>query len=187
MYSLVATHAPHYLMGAPTTLSTADSGTTYTFSGSIQPLAVELYDGPNGPLLRPCTYWDRAGDYVWEGSRIRFPGGQTRTFGNSLYGRYITPPTTISASVEPTLEPDEARIFIVYKALIMWASGRGMRDPAPFERMFTKGWYGDPQSGDPGFLTRLKTQNPFAGMAAYSGDDPGGLSTIHQVSRYTGI
>lgn len=187
LFNLFAVHCPHYLFGAPTAMSTSDSGATYTFSGSIQPLAVEIYDGTNGPLLRPAAYWDAAGDYVWEGNRIRITKGGTRTFGNGLYARYITPPSVIDGSTAPTLEPDEARILIVYKALIAWASGRGMRDPAPFERMFNQAWYGNPQTGETGWLTRLKTSNPFGGLAAFTSDDPGGLSNISQISRYSAL
>lgn len=187
---ILMVHAPHAMMTAPALMTTADSGATYTFAGGITPLgAVQIYDALNGRLLRPCTNWDSSGDYVWEGSKIRIPKGGTRTFASGPYARYVTAPTVLDGSTAPTLTPDNARILIVYKALEMWASGRGQRDPAPFEKMFAKAAWGDPKvPGDIGIIGALKVNNDFLGATAYQGSESlVSFETLSTVNGYTAI
>ena len=165
-----AAHFPYYYWSAPTVMSTADSGATYTFSGSITPLRVEIYDAPNGVLLKPCTYWDASGDYVWESSKIRWPQNRTRTFtAGGPYARTITAPTVIDGSTAPTLLPDFARVLLVYRAVAEWANRGGLRDPRPFYEMEDRAWY-NPANGT-GILVQLKQQNPFQGAAAWGSAD----------------
>lgn len=166
----IAAQAPWVLMGAPTLLVSTDSGTTYPFidasSNSIAPLAVEIYDALAGRLLKNGAFWDSSADYVWEGTKIRFPRGVTKTFSGGPYARYILPPTAISASIAPTLKPDHARLLIVYRAAALWASRGGMRDPTPYYAAEKLYWLGDFGTGDVGLLGALKNQNPFLGGAA---------------------
>ena len=183
---MIAVHCPHAMMTAPTQMSTSDSGLTYTFSGSVVPLAVEIYESATGRLLRPCAHFDAAGDYVWEGSKIRFPKGATRTFASGPYARYVTPPTVLSAATAPTLTPDYARILIVWKALELWSLRGGFRDPTPFEKRFQKAAWGDPATpGDIGVIGALKTANVFGGSAAYAGETVGdSFATLNTVDGY---
>lgn len=171
-----AVHMPWVMMGAPTLLTSTDSGETYPFpddadSVPIVPLAVELYDTKTGRLLRPGTYHDSGADYVWEGDKIRFPKGKTKTYSDGPYARFVTPPGLVSAAVEPTLKPKRARQLIVYRAVVMWASQGGFRDPQPYRDLETEAWYGDPLSGKVGLLGEIKLQNPFQGVEAIVATD----------------
>lgn len=184
----IANHTPGILGWSSATLTSADSGATYTFPSSITPLAVELYESSTGRLLVPAWYPDSAGDYVWEGDRIRIPVGGTRTWsGGGPFARYVTPPTVIDGSTAPTLKPDFARVLIVFQGLVYFANRGGMRDPRPYQAMYDRAWYGDPARGDGGLLLWLKQQNAFYGAAAFpSSRTIQGLDYIHQVSYGTG-
>ena len=183
---IIATHCPWYLFAAPAVMSTADSGATYTFASSVTPLRVEIYDALNGVLLKPCTYWDPAGDYVWEGSRIRWPQNRTRTFAaGGPYARIIAPPAAIDGSTASTILPDFARILLVYRAVAEWANRGGLRDPAPFKQMEKDAWY-SPSDGT-GILVQLKSQNPFQGAAAFGSSEIAVTSNLATVQGYQPI
>jgi hypothetical protein len=169
-------HCPWTNMTAPTLLTSGDSGYTYPFENDadsvpIVPLAVELYESATGRLLRPGTYHDSGADYVWEGDRIRIPKGGTKTWTDGPYARYVKPPNNITASVEPVLKPKRARKLVVYRAVILWASSGGFRDPQPFRDLEDEAWYGDPMKGKLGLLGELKLQNPFQGVEAIQASD----------------
>jgi len=157
---IIATHAPGALMEAPATLSTADGGVTYTFPNSDFPLGyAEIRDGRAGSVLTPGSDFNEWADYVLEGSRIRMVGGRARTFGNGLYCRYVKLPAAISASSEPTLQPEPMRELIVYAGAEEWAMTGGLRDPAPYASLLQKKLSGDPMiPGDTGWLGSLKTR-----------------------------
>lgn len=163
-YGIFAVHCPWVLLSAPAAMSTADSGVTYTFTGSARPLYVEIFDSATGRLLIPTAYWDAAGDYVWEGDNIRMARGRSRSF--TPYARIIAPPTVIDGSTQPTLVPDYARILLVYRAVAQWALRGGLRDPKPFEEMEYKKAWGDMQTGEVGIIPSLKSANPFLGQTA---------------------
>lgn len=152
---------------APTAMSTADSGKTYTFSGSVRPYLVEIYTADGGDLMLPGAYDDPEADYVWEGDAIRMTRGRTRTFANGPVARWVAPPGAIDGSTAPTLLPDFARVLLVYRACILWASRGGMRDPTVYRALEAQAWYGDPNRGEHGILGMLKMANPMAGAAAY--------------------
>lgn len=173
VYGMFAVHFPEILYEAPTLLTTADGGATYTFASAIFPFGnVEIRSSRNGSLLIPGTDWDGNADYVWEGDRIRIPNGRTRTFTDGPYARYIKMPADISGSQEPVLEPAFARKLIMYYALYLWAErGGGVNqvDPNRFLGMFQSAWAGDPRlNGDVGILGMLARQGYGSGMAAIS-------------------
>jgi hypothetical protein len=177
-------------MTAPTALSTADSGETYTFGNDadsvpLVPLAVVVYASKDGRILRPGTYWDLQADYVWEGDRIRFARGRTKEFSDGPYARFITPPGEISASIQPTLKPKRARALLVYRAVALWASRGGTRDPQRYFDLEERAWVGRPEIGDYGLLGQLKTQNPFQGMEAFGAQSLGILEGVDDGSNYT--
>lgn len=164
----MAIHAPHELITAPTAMSTADSGLTYTFSGSIRPLYVLVYTSATGDFMRPGSWDDPGADYVWEGSRIRMTRGATRAFPSTVpYSRHIAPATVMDGSTAPTLKPDDARILCVYYAVAEWARRGGKRDASPFERKMQELAWGVPGSGDVGIVGTCKLENPFKGMEAF--------------------
>ena len=165
-YNVFAAQAPWVLMGAPQTLTTADSGATYTFPSSVTPLAVEVYDSQYD-LMKNGAFWDRSADYVWEGNKIRFPRAVSKP--STYYARYVSPPGAIDAvPTEPTLVPSHTRLLLVYRATALWATRGGMRDPTPFYEAERRFWLGDMSIGDVGVLGALKMQNPFLGSAAYT-------------------
>lgn len=182
-YSVYAAQAPYVLMGAPTALSTADSGATYTFGSSVTPLAVEVYDA-NYRLMRPGAFWDASADYVWEGVRIRFPKSATRP--GTYRARWIAPPAIIDASTDPTLVPEHTRILLVYHAVALWANRGGMRDPSPFWDAERRAWMGNPEIGDLGVLGALKAQNFWMGGAAFAGGG-GIMDGVSTGQGYVGI
>lgn len=188
-YRVFATHCPYVLMTAPTLLTSADSGVTYAMPSSVVPLAVELYDRLNGRLLRAGAYWDVGADYVWEGTKIRFPGNKAKTFTSGPYLRYVAPPTTIDGSTAPTLQPDNARTLLVAHAVGLWAERGGMRDPSVFWTRERKMAWGDPEvPGDVGIVGALKLQNPWLGtMATGNQSTLTGLDVLDTGSGYVAI
>lgn len=164
---------------APFKLATADGGLTYTFGNdadgnAIAPIGTfELRESRTGPVMLPCADWDTQGDYLFEGTLIRFPSAKQRTFADGPYCRGIVPPTQISASVQPVLRPAFARILIVYRALQLWCARGGLRDPSPFKQLEDQAWYGDPMKGNYGILGMFQKQAMLQGAAAqgaYEGD-----------------
>lgn len=187
--NVLSAQVPWVLMGPPTNLSTADGGVTYTFPGGIQPLAVEVYDA-TGParLLRPGAYFDSSADYVWEGSVIRFPQNLGNVAGFNMVARWVSPPGTLNASTQPTLQPPHARQLLIYRAVAQWASQGGMRDAKPYYELEQKYWLGNPVLGDPGLLGALKLQNSWMGATAIIGESTGGiLDGVDTGSGYRGI
>ena len=180
-----AAQAPWVLMVPPTLLTSTDGGITYPFPGCVMPLAVELYDAlDTGRILKPSSYFDPNGDYVWEGDHIRFPQGQAQSFANGPYARYVNPPDLLDASHQPSLVPPHARLLLVYRAVGEWAERGGFRDPAPYYRLEQKFWYGDPERGDVGMLGALKSQNPFYGATAYQESVGGPLDGVSTGAGY---
>ncbi len=136
-YRDLFTRVPELQYGAPTLMSTsADSGKTYAFGTDAEGDAIrpagyaEIYaklgDVPDSPLAPGV-------DFILEGTKIRMPANQTRTFtsGAPYYRMVLRPDTVISASVQPALVPKSARILLVWGALEMWAMRPGSgADPA---------------------------------------------------------
>lgn len=172
VYTLIATHCPDALYGAPVLMTSADSGATYTFgtdSGlptnytNIFPLGqVEIRSGRAGTVLLPGTDWDDDSDhYVPEGEKIRWPNGKTRTFSDGPYARFIQPPGVIDASTGvPTLEPVFARVLIVDDGVTR-AAARLHMDTSEYEAAFQQDWSE--------VLHALKAQYFGHGLVAHSG------------------
>jgi len=176
-------HFPWVLYGPPTLMTSADGGLTYTFAGGITPMKVEIYRTRTGDLLWPGAYWDSSKDIVWEGNRIRFARGASRTFGDGPYARYVIPPGEINATTAPTLAPDWTRLLLVYHAVKLWAERGGMRDPQPFARLENEFWY-DPETAG-GVLITIKTQHPYSGLGAIpNAPIAGSLAYIAQAGSY---
>ena len=153
---VVAQHAPDLLAAAPVTLSTADSGLTYTFA--TEPLfVIEITTGQGGRALRNGAYNDPQAEFVWEGtSKIRMARASARTFTSGLYARQISQPTDITAGIQPVI-PTMFRPLLVPRAVYYYAVRGGYRDPQPYMVMEQKLWSGDPTvAGDTGLLGLVK-------------------------------
>lgn len=161
----VAARWPRALMEAPTLLTTADNGVTYTVDAldadgdPVHPFGhAEVYGRLGGRELYGSTYAGREGDVVFEGGKIRFPGIRGRTFTAGPYIRYVKPCPVIDANTEPVLQPKDARILIVYRALVLAQSRGGLRTTDWAEELYEKAWGGNPKTGEVGFMGRYATQ-----------------------------
>jgi hypothetical protein len=114
----IAIRYPDCLYQAPTAMSTADSGATFTFGTdgngyAVMPYGhVGIYSSLNSI---PDNPWVPGIDYLDEGTLIRMPNG--RTYSGTLYWRGIATPADIAAGTQPSLRPAPARVLIVYKAV----------------------------------------------------------------------
>ena len=187
--NMFAVHCPHVLMSAPVLLTSADGGFTYTFPSSTYPLHIELYDSnsPGGRPLREGAYWDTSADFANEGVQIRIPMGDTQTWSGGPYLRYIAAPSTLDGSTAPTLQPPYARILLVYRAVALWASRGGFRDPTPFYALEQSVWLGNPAKGDVGLMGALKMQNPLWGSTAIQQSPAGILEGVDQGLGYSKV
>ena len=141
--TLLAFHCPESNYGAPTLLTTADSGTSYTFGtdadgANINPIGhIELRESKTGAMIPPASEWDISTlAFIYNGSdTIRWPGQKARTFADGPYARFVTPPALLNASTAPTLKPLYARELIVYDGAERAAIRMGT-DPTAFGQMF---------------------------------------------------
>lgn len=140
---LLAMHAPESNYGAPTLLTSADSGATYTFGAdaatgeNISPIGhIELRESKTGAMIPPASEWDNTAlAYLFESDKIRWPGQKTRTFSDGPYARFVTMPGLLNATNAPTLKPIFARELLVYDACERAAVRCGV-DPTPYGQMF---------------------------------------------------
>jgi hypothetical protein len=140
---LFAAHCPEAMYGAPTLMTTSDSGATYIFGadsatgGNISPIGhVEIRESPTGAMIPPGSEWDTGTQtYLFESDKIRWPGQKSRTFADGPYARFITMPGLLNGSVAPTLKPIFARELLVYDAAERAAVRIGV-DPTPYGAMF---------------------------------------------------
>lgn len=168
-------HVPAFNYGAPVQMTTGDSGVTYYINNAGVPYEftghIEVRNGTTGPLLVCGSEFDDDVDYCIEGYKIRMPGSRARTFPNGLWARYIPIPGTIDGSIAPVLKPSHARILLVYRACILYASRGGFYDPAPYIKLENNAAFGDRNViGDVGIIGAMKsTHFNTAGMAGGAG------------------
>lgn len=151
--------------------TTGDGGLTYTVPGMTQtPLWVILRDGRDGPVMQFGEDYQDA-DFTAEGAVFRAPNNRPRAFTNGLWARYVKAPSSLSASVQPTLQPDYARELLPYQAAITWCSEGGLRDPGPFIQLLQFRATGNPVlPGDIGLVGQIKTAYPFYGSSNTNDD-----------------
>lgn len=156
----MAAHVPWENYGEPELMTTTDSGLTYTVAN--EPLGhLEVYPAKGNEPLLPGAYWDYSSDFTVEngGKTIRWVGNRARTSwtDGAPYARYVAPTSTIDASTPPTLKPTRARILIVYRALALWASRGGFRDPSYYRSLEQIAMWGDPNNpGSVGLIPGMK-------------------------------
>jgi hypothetical protein len=118
----IASVSPNQLYAAPTAMTTADGGYTFTFGTdgngyALFPLGrTQIYPSLNAV---PDYPWRPGVDYLDEGTTIRMPNNVAWT--GTLYWRGITPPAAITASVQSVIQPPSARILVVIKAVESFA------------------------------------------------------------------
>ncbi len=117
----VAGVMPKPLLGAPTLMTSADGGYTFTFGTdgngyALFPIATKIYPSLNAI---PDYPWKPGIDYLDEGVQIRMPNNIA--WSGSLYWRGITLPQQISASVQPVIQPPPSRTLIVTKGVQLFA------------------------------------------------------------------
>lgn len=135
VYTDISPICPQAFVQPPVKLTTTDGGVTYTFPGSAYPIAhTEVYAMESGGRpLYATSYGTWHGDFVIEGATIRTPGNRVRTYSSGPYARYTALPSRISATVQPTLQPDQARELILFRALADAADvSAGMMDNSPW-------------------------------------------------------
>lgn len=169
--TLFAFHCPEAMYGAPTLLSTADSGASYTFGtdadgANICPIGhIELRESKTGAMIPPGSEWDTSTQtFLFNADRIRWPGQKTRTFSDGPYARFVTPPNVLNGSSAPTLKPLFARELLVYDACERAAVRCGV-DPTPYGAMFDARW--------PEILAAVQSQ--FSGAGRTAVEESGGL------------
>lgn len=131
------------LYGAPSLMSTADSGATYTFGASpidatkkLLPLGwVQISPRLNDFTGDYFTGWQEGVDYLGESDRIRIPAN--RRYAGTLYARFVPTPPPITAAVDPILRPPEIGELTVIKAVELFAE-QGDVSPKLAERMERK-------------------------------------------------
>jgi hypothetical protein len=154
----LAAHVPKSQWGTPVQMTTTDGGVTFVVVVGMETVTeflgpIELRTSNRGPVITPD-------EYILDGATVRWPFGSARTFGAGPYIRYATPAVEIDAETDPTLMPERARMLLVFGALKRWATvGGGMRDPALFEAMETREWFGD-GGATPGLLDSLLAVYP---------------------------
>lgn len=141
---------PEAMLSAPTLLTTADSGLTYTFgtdSGlptNYTNISAEGYivllASKTGPEIPPGQDTDNSTDFfIFEDGKIRFPGQRARTFSDGPYARFITPTGVMDGSTAPTLKPVHLRRVLPYGACSLIATRMG-EDPTPWEVQYENAW-----------------------------------------------
>ena len=159
------------MYGAPTLLTTANSGLTYTFgtdtdSANINPIGhIELRESPTGAMIPPGSEWDNSTQsFLFQANLIRWPGQRSRTFSDGPYARFVTPPNVLSATAAPTLRPLYARELLVYDAAER-AAVRVGADPTSYGAMFDSRW--------PEILATMQTQYSGSGLTAVADSGQG--------------
>lgn len=139
---LIATYIPDAMITAPTAMTTADSGKTYTFGADV--------DTANYfPLGFFCVYATRSDipdfplepgvDFVVEGTKIRMPNNATRTFSDGgPWAQTVNAANAITSSTEPTI-PVICRLGLVEKTAAKAAVRLGL-DPSEFDAAFNERW-----------------------------------------------
>lgn len=130
-------------MQTPTTLTASADRKTFTFgtdpadtARNIVPMGwVQIAPYQNAFSGDYFVGWVEGRDFISEGDRIRIPSN--RSWGSTLWGRWVTTPANISASVGPSILPIDVAELTVIQAVLDWAQ-EGDQAPDVAARMDTK-------------------------------------------------
>lgn len=134
----IAAVSPKQLYGAPTAMTSADGGYTWTFG--VDGNGYQNFPLGNAQIFPslaavPDYPWRPGVDYLDEGTQIRTPNNVP--WSGTLYWYGITAPQQISASVQPVIQPPQARVLIVIKAVEIFAE-EYLRNAALADQMAVK-------------------------------------------------
>jgi hypothetical protein len=126
---LCAIFIPDALVTAPTALTTADGGFTYTFGTDVDSAAIFALghfsifatrnDIPDNPLIPGI-------DFTIEGTKIRIPNNQARSFADGgPYAQTVNPSNVMTSSTQPTI-PKILRLVLVARVAARGASRLGL-------------------------------------------------------------
>lgn len=139
---LIATYIPDAMVSAPTELVSSDSGKTYEFPDDADANAVfalghfKLYENRESIPDYPLT---PGVDYVIEGTKIRIPYNDTRTFTDGgPWLQSVAPGNVVNASTQPTC-PVITRLAMIEDTCRRLAPRVG-RDPQEFADNFDREW-----------------------------------------------
>ena len=186
----IAAVRPEVLYGPPQQIFSSDGGFSYNFGvdadgNPIYPIGhVEIRQSTFGREWIAGADYDNTSDFIISGATIRFPGGKAKTYTDGPIARFVTPGGTVNSTTQPTVNPPHARMLIVARALVSWATRGGFRDPTPFVNMENNIWFGDPNSGSMGILAELKTQYMTQGAEALSATQGRWWSSLNTGAGY---
>lgn len=130
------------LYSAPTLMTSADGGYTYTFGVDgngypLFPLAAQIF--PNLTAV-PDYPWVPGIDYLDEGTLIRLPNHTT--YAGPLYYRGISTPQQMTSGVQPVIQPPQFRSLIAIRAVWNFAESAVRNDAlaALMERRWNRDW-----------------------------------------------
>lgn len=130
---------PEVLYNAPTLLTSADGGYTYTFgtdggSNAIAPIGhVRVY--PNRESI-PFAPLMSGREYVFEGTRIRMTEYTPQTYASGPYAQWIAPTLVIDGSTNAFTLPVQLRMLAIHDACRRYADSGGVQDATPYERAY---------------------------------------------------
>lgn len=135
VFLYIMSTCPKILYGPPTAMTSDDGGSVWTFGTDdngypVFPLGnASLYTSldavPNYPLVP-------GQDYLDEGTQIRMPNNVP--WSGTLYWYGAKAPAAITGSVQPTLQPPQARTLIVIQAVMDFAR-EWLRNPGLIDEM----------------------------------------------------
>lgn len=139
---LCATFIPDALLTAPTALTSADGGYTYTFGtdtdsanifalGHFQVFSVRA-DIPDNPLVPGI-------DFTVEGTKIRMPNNVPRSFGDGGPWAQTVNPSNVMASGTPPTIPKILRLCLVARVASRGAKRLGL-DPSDHDSDANDAW-----------------------------------------------
>lgn len=180
----IASIMPQILYTAPTLMTSADGGFTYTFGTDGDGYALfpmgraQIYPSLSAV---PDYPWRPGVDYLDEGTTIRIPNNIA--FAGPLYWRGITLPQAISASVQPVIQPPPARTLIVTKAVQLFAE-QYLRNAALADQMQIR-W--DRQFPKQMTMIRKHFSGARPTLAVTAGSGYGGGGPGYSVGGYLGL
>lgn len=130
---------PEVLYNAPTLLTSADGGITYTFgtdagSNAIAPIGhVRVFPSkachPFAPLVSGV-------EYVFEGTKIRMVENTPVTWADGPYAQWIAPTLQIDGASNTFTLPVQLRMMAIYDAARRYAESGAVQDASPYERLY---------------------------------------------------
>lgn len=132
----IASISPRTLYGDPVEMLSSDGGLTYGFGNDsvgepLMPIGKATIYSSLASI--PGGSWRPGIDYLDEGVTIRMPNNVP--FAGPLFWYGVTPVESLSASIQPIMQPPASRSLIVTWAVKEYAETGGPRNPELADRM----------------------------------------------------